>query len=313
MPAFRRLSEPAWQALSEALRTYHWFKREFQTMVRANFAEAPDALAAVNFDETKRIATDQLIRALRLNEKKYQSVVIDALVALSEVDPEFTHLARLNDGATLVAEAKAAHEAVRAITYQYSELAASREATRRQAEEMAARESARQLHETRLDQLKQHFFELHQSDDEPHKRGYAFERLLNALFELWDLNTRASYSIEHEQIDGAFTFRTDDYLLEARWRAEQTKASDLSAFRIKVDGKARNTLGLCVSIAGFTQGAISMHSRGQTPLILMDGIDLIPILEGRIDLTEVLERKRRHAAETGNPMYRASSLTTHES
>ena len=45
--------------------------------------------------------------------------------------------------------------------------------------------------------------------------------------------------------------------------------------------------------------------RGQTPLILMDGTDLMPILEGRTELSEVLERKRRHAAETGSPMYRA--------
>ena len=62
-----------------------------------------------------------------------------------------------------------------------------------------------------------------------------------------------------------------------------------------------------MSISGFTEGAITQHSRNQTPLVLMDGTDLMPILEGRIKLTEVLERKRRHAAETGNPMYRASA------
>ena len=59
------------------------------------------------------------------------------------------------------------------------------------------------------------------------------------------------------------------------------------------------------SISGFTEGAIAKHPDGQTPLRLMDGTDLMPILEGRIELSEVLERKRRHAAETGNPMYRA--------
>ena len=146
--------------------------------------------------------------------------------------------------------------------------------------------------------------DMYGSTDSPQERGYAFERFLNALFELWDLNPRAAYSIEHEQIDGAFTFRTDDYLLEARWWAESLQPKDLNNFRMKVDGKARNTLGLFVSISGFTDGAIAKHSHGQTPLILMDGTDLVPILEGRIALVEVLERKRRHAAETGNPMYR---------
>ena len=31
----------------------------------------------------------------------------------------------------------------------------------------------------------------------------------------------------------------------------------------------------------------------------------MPILEGRIELIEVLERKRRNTAETGNLMYRS--------
>ena len=230
--------------------------------------------------------------------------MIATLVALSEFDPEFSHLAELSDGADRVAKAQAAYEAVCAVTEQYSELAASRESTRREAEERAARAADRQLHDSRLTELKDQFLTMERSFDNPQDRGRAFEVFLNGLFELWDLEPRASYSIEHEQIDGAFTFRTDDYILEARWRAKPLQPKDLNDFRTKVDGKARNTLGLCISIAGFTDGAIEMHSRSRTPLVLMDGIDLMPILEGRIELTEVLKRKRRHAAETGNPMYR---------
>ena len=304
MPAVRRLSEPAWQALAEALRTYYWYKGEFETLVRANFADAPDALASVNFNGTKRAATGELIRAIRLSERKYQEVVIDALVSLSKFDPGFPHLARLEDGALRVAEAKAAYHAVRSVVDEYSELAAARESARREAEEARARQDELRLHNSRLDVLRIQFLEMAGSSVDPQARGYAFERFLNDLFELWDLNPRAAYSIEHEQVDGAFTFRTDDYILEARWRAQPLQPRDLHDFRAKVDGKARNTLGLCVSISGFTQGAIAQHSRSQTPLILMDGTDLMPILEGRIEFTEVLERKRRHAAETGNPMYR---------
>lgn len=308
MSAYKKLSEPAWQALENAIRTYYWFKREFETFVRANFAEAPDALAAVNFGETKRVATSQLINALRLNERKYQTVVLDALVALGGFDPEFPHLARLDEGPERVAEAKAAYDAVQKVIAQYSELAASIESVRREAEGRQARESGRRLHDSRLGQLRQQFLEMHSSNGTPQERGIAFERFLNLLFELWDLEPRAAYSIEHEQIDGAFTFRTDDYLLEARWRAELLQPKDLNDFKVKVDGKARNTLGLYVSVSGFTEGAIKLHSHGQTPLILMDGTDLVPILEGRIELVEVLERKRRHAAETGCPMYRAYSV-----
>jgi len=152
--------------------------------------------------------------------------------------------------------------------------------------------------------LKNRFLDMFAAAD-PQKRGRDFEGFLNELFALWDLSPRAAYDLEHEQIDGAFTFRTDDYLLEARWWKEPLQPKELNDFRVKVDGKARNTLGLCVAVTGFTKGAIEKHSEGQSPLILMDGTDLMPILEGRIGLDEVLERKRRHAAETGIPMFRA--------
>ncbi len=35
-------------------------------------------------------------------------------------------------------------------------------------------------------------------------------------------------------------------------------------------------------------------------MILMDGSDLMAVLEGRIDLILLLMRKRRHASQTGN-------------
>ena len=308
MSTFKRLSEPAWQALAEALRTYYWYKPEFQTLVRTYFSEAPSALAAVNFEATKRVATGELIAALRINERKYQSLVIDALVALGEFDPGFDHLARLDDGPTRIAEAKAAYVAVRNVTETYSELVESREAIRQEAAKEAAGVSARRLHDERLSELKDEFLELHNSSDKPQERGIAFESLLNRLFELWDLYPRGAYSLRHQQIDGAFTFRTDDYILEARWKKNPLQPKDLNDFKAKVNRKARNTLGLCISVLGFTDGAIEEHSHDQTPLILMDGTDLMPILEGRITLAEVLERKRRHAAETGNPMFRVSTL-----
>ncbi len=304
MTAFKKLTETAWTALADALRTYHWYKNDFQTLVRARFVDAPEAITRVNFDGTKREATSQLIMALRLNEQKHQGVVIDALIALAEVDPDFPHLARLEDGAEKVAEAVHALHVVQQVTEQYSELAASRQAARDEAAEAITRRAAQQLHEKRLDELRQHFLAMHQSSEDPHARGYEFESFLNQLFELWDLNPRAAYTLDHEQVDGAFTFHTDHYILEARWWTAPLGPKEVNDFKVKVDGKARNTLGLCVSVSGFTDGAVQQHSQPQTPLILMDGSDLFPILEGRVAFDEVLERKRRHAAETGSAMYR---------
>jgi hypothetical protein len=107
---------------------------------------------------------------------------------------------------------------------------------------------------------------------------------------------------EHEQVDGAFTFNTDHYLLEAKWWKKPLEPKELNHFRAIVESKAANTLGLCVAINGFTAGALAKHSE-RSRLVLMDGADLHAILENRISLPEALERKRRHAVETGNPMY----------
>ena len=40
----------------------------------------------------------------------------------------------------------------------------------------------------------------------------------------------------------------------------------------------------------------------------MDGSDLMVVLEGALRMDEVLLRKRRHAAETGDPYFRAADM-----
>lgn len=302
----KKLSPPAWDALGEALATFQWFKDAFETMVRHLFADAPAVLAAVSFNAPKRRASDELVALLRAREAEVQGLVVDALLELAQYDPDFPHLARLEDGAAKVATARVALDRVKAATHVHSELARARAELRSEFARRATDAASRRSHDDALAKLNAEFMALFASSD-PQGRGREFERFLNRLFDLWDLNPRAAYDLSHEQIDGAFTFRTDDYLLEARWWAERLQPKELNDFKTKVDGKARNTLGLCVAVNGFSQGAVEMHSRPQSPLILMDGTDLMPILEGRIGLDEVLERKRRHAAETGEILFRATS------
>jgi hypothetical protein len=43
-------------------------------------------------------------------------------------------------------------------------------------------------------------------------------------------------------------------------------------------------------------------------MILMDGSDLMAVLEARIDLIQLLLRKRRHASQTGNIYLRIHEL-----
>ena len=76
-------------------------------------------------------------------------------------------------------------------------------------------------------------------------------------------------------------------------------AGDLDSFSAKVQRRLENTLGLFLSMNGFSEEGIDAHSRGTPNTILMDGADLLAVLEQRIDFVSLLTRKKRHAAQTG--------------
>ena len=124
--------------------------------------------------------------------------------------------------------------------------------------------------------------------------------MLKELFQLFDLDPKASFRIVGEQIDGAFSFEGTDYLLEAKWQQEPIGAAELDGMAGKLSRKLDNTLGLFLSINGYSEDAVKAHSSGRRLVLLMDGSDLMAVLEGRIDLVQLLLRKRRHASETGN-------------
>jgi hypothetical protein len=74
----------------------------------------------------------------------------------------------------------------------------------------------------------------------------------------------------------------------------------LDAFSGKIGRKLDNTLGLFLSINGFSDDAVKLYSSGRSSILLMDGMDLLAVLENHIDIVSLIIRKRRHASQTGN-------------
>jgi hypothetical protein len=135
----------------------------------------------------------------------------------------------------------------------------------------------------------------------PQDRGFAFERFLTDLFTVYDLDPRRSFRLTGEQIDGSFQLRQEIYLLEAKWQDARTAQADLLTFAGKVEGKAQWSRGLFLSYSGFSEDGLQAFARGRrTSIICMDGLDLAQVLSGRLDLVDVIERKKRRAAETGS-------------
>ena len=150
-----------------------------------------------------------------------------------------------------------------------------------------------------LEEIKKEFYQLVSSTD-PQARGFKLEKIIKELFSIFDLDPKASFRIQGEQIDGAFSFENNDYLFEGKWQQGLCNIQDLDAFGGKLGRRLDNTLGLFCSINGFSEDAVKAHSTGRRIIILMDGADLMAVLEGRIDLIQLLLRKRRHASQTGN-------------
>ncbi len=167
------------------------------------------------------------------------------------------------------------------------------------------REPLTGLDASRAQSLMHKLLELTQLD--PHPRGYAFEGFLKDLFDANGLAARASFRLVGEQIDGSFELSGETYLVEAKWTGPAIGATELRAFEGKVADKAAWSRGLFVSQSGFTRDGLEAFGRGKR-VVCMDGLDLYEMLEKRLAFGEVMARKVRRAAESGEPFMRVREL-----
>lgn len=68
----------------------------------------------------------------------------------------------------------------------------------------------------------------------PQERGYKFEALLKATFDLFGMKARDPFRNRGEQIDGSFELGNEVYLLEAKWLNVPVSIGDLHAFHGKI-------------------------------------------------------------------------------
>lgn len=300
----KRIGAGAYEALIEALAVVFWNKAPQERFLRFELREHPELMARLPFGELKREVAAELVAYLADHEDRYQSVTLDLMQRVATMD-RFPNLEQQTDKAHLVEAANQAVAELRRWVERYSSLTASYERLAAEHAEESKREALRRSTSKRHDELRHQFLEMHGEPDHQ-KRGRMLEALLNDLFTLYDLNPRRSFSLVGEQIDGAFTFNTDDYILEAKWEKSAAAREDVDVLDAKVRRRGKNTLGLLVAIAGFSPFAVQAHAACGTGLVFMDGTDLFNVLDERIRLDDLLGAKRRHTAETGNPYLPAS-------
>jgi hypothetical protein len=300
----KKISPAAINCLKEALSCAYWYKSDLRSFLTSSLSDT-SLLSRLDWDDYKRTIVGRLVDFMVRNESEYQGDLLRLMTETTKIS-DLSHLLKLEDGEKKAADAKRAIGALRAQVSSHQEVAEAQ----REAEER--REQAREVRLRRtevqklLEEVKQEYYRLLSLP--PQKRGYALEKLIYRVFSLFDLDPKASFRIEGEQIDGSFSFEGTDYLLEAKWEDKPTERGALDKFDGVIRRKLENTLGLFLSINGYSEDGVKVYSGGRSLMILMDGADLMAVLEGRIDLVTLLLRKRRHASQTGNIYLRIHEL-----
>lgn len=303
----KKIAPAALQALKEGLIHLYWYKSDLRSFLTHCLNDA-SVLSHLNWGEYKRNIVGQLVDFLAKDEEVYQRPLLRLMAEVARVN-DFSHLARLDDGKEKAARAEAAVRALREQIRGLDELLEEEKQIERRRQE--AHEQRIRIDAVReaLEDLAQEYLDLISSQDRQ-GRGYRLEKILRGVFDLFDLDPKASFKVIGEQIDGAFTFETTDYLLEAKWQKRPVRAPDLDSLAGKLSRKLDNTLGLYLSINGYSEDAVRVHSSGRRLMLLMDGSDIMAVLEGRIDLVHLLLRKRRTAAQTGNIYLKIHEILT---
>lgn len=139
-------------------------------------------------------------------------------------------------------------------------------------------------------------------------RGRSFEQVLNQFLLNEEMEPHTSIRPKGEEIDGSFILDDRYFLLEAKWHKDPIPASDLYAFKGKVDGKLVGTIGVFFSMSDYSTEAVDALLKGKELNIILFGLnDLLSIENKKITMRESLKIKLRSAATYGLPFYSIES------
>lgn len=138
--------------------------------------------------------------------------------------------------------------------------------------------------------------------------GYAFQDWFFDLVAYFEIDHRRPFKTDGREIDGSVTHDGTTYLCELKFAAEAAGAPGVEVFRRKVETKADNTMGIMVSMAGFTGPAVTAAGGERSPILLLSYQHLYAVLGGVMKLGELISRVRRYASQTGRPYFELDEL-----
>jgi hypothetical protein len=288
----------------DALLKSFWRKNSLLNFLRRHKI-AESFLATWQETETKRTFVDRLLPKVEAHSKGSQ-IIKQMAVSLAE-QMKFPDLEGWEDTPQKVQAAKDAVQALR----QYLDL------HREKAEELKAREETKKVARQRIQETiakQQTLEDLSGRLTELSKKlgtqsaGYEFQNWFYDLVAFFEMTHRRPFVSGGRQVDGSITVEGTTYLVELKFTRQQANAPDVDNLLSKVNDKADNTMGIMVSMSGYSSPAILQASGRKTPLILMDFSHIYMVLGGTWMLPEVVSRLRRHASQTAQAFLPASEF-----
>ncbi|VTU07717.1 Uncharacterised protein [Actinobacillus porcinus] len=290
----KQLTPAALVALKDALTNIYWYKRDLKSFLLTSLPTNIQ-IHNIDWDLTKREIISTIID--KLAQTKHTEILLKLAQDICQFN-NFEHLLHIDNSEEKIRLAQNSVNHLKQFMMPYQEEKQAEE-LRKQRKKVA--EEKRQIfknYQEELLSLKQEFCSLATSQDNQ-QRGFKLENLMNRLFVLNDLDPKASFKVVGQQIDGAFTLDGTEFLFEAKWVKSPINNSDLAIFKEKIKSKLENTLGLFLSIDGFSEDGITASQSSDKVMILMDGSDLMAVLEERISFIDLINRKKQIASREG--------------
>ena len=293
------------------------------TLVNVKTVAADQLLrrAGVNDDLIRRFISERdPITDQKRSKREAGTIVLDALSEIGEAGPVVRKLIAIASQWDAFHLAQDEYRA-RAVVQKARELSgtlAEADARERIAQEQRTRaEAERERRERQAAHQKQSELLLAQFDfaatsDDLQQRGYLLEDLLNRVFGLHGFPVTRAFRRNGggEQIDGAFELDGWQYLVECRWRAKLSDIGDLDGLLGKVGRSGRQTMGLFLSIGGWSSHVPGLLKQNpDKSLILMEGCDLRSVLDRQADLRELMKAKVRALNLDAEPYFPVSRLS----
>ena len=277
-----------------ALKSF-WRKEALRKFLRGS--HVTDAhIATWAGEESKRDFLDRTFQKLQANDRG-KAVIFEMARALSE-QTTFPDLRNWEDSDQRIADAtKAVAELKAYLRAQDEEVRSEHE---REGAQTRAREERQRIQRGQTDKqkLQDRLNALHHAVG-TQQGGYDFQDWFYDLLDFCEIQNRRPYVSAGRQIDGSLSLDGTTYLVELKFTGGQADATDVDSLRSKVDDKADNTMGIMVSISGYSAVAITQASGRKTALLLLDAMHLYLFLAGSLSFQDVVLRVRRHASQTG--------------